>query len=170
MLFIISLTLSLLTIAAGLFLLMRSKQETQKFFRIMSWIIISFGFLAVLISFHMAVFKMAVHHHEKFMKERTFFNKFPGNKYNCFYKTDEDNECCGIPGEEAGMKIITMKKNIADSILPEEQSKVILKIVSDNVKLTADQEKKIRSAIEESLNKVKEIIPKVNEEVKVIKK
>jgi hypothetical protein len=173
MLFIISFTLSLLTIVAGLFLLMRSKQETIRFFRIMSWIIISCGILAVIISVHMAVFKMALHHQEKFRKENTFFKKFSDEKCDKLCKTendDDDDEFCGIPSKDAVMKVIALEKNIAGAIEPAEQSKLILKIVSDNVKLTADQETKIKSAIEESLNKVKDIVPKVTEEVKVVKK
>lgn len=78
MLFILSFTLSVLTLAAGTFLLMKSKEGNCKFYRIMSWIIFAFGIFAIVASIHLAVMKCIMRHEngDKFMgKHHMFFDR-----------------------------------------------------------------------------------------------
>jgi hypothetical protein len=167
--FIISFTLSLLLIAAGLFLLIRSKQETGKFFRIMSWIIISCGFLAVLISIQLAIFKFAMHRHEESRENKNiFFKTFKSEKFEDM-KDMFDKGCCDK--DEGMFSFKDEDEDNSSCFKPEEQTTAIMKIISDNVKLTADQEKKIKTAIEESFEKIcKKDEDKDKDEVKDVKK
>lgn len=155
--FVISFALSLLALTAGLFLLIKAKQDTGKFLRIMSWIIISCGILAVLLSLHFAIMKHVMHHNkEGFSKDNYFYlkDKLPFNKFIPFGDLDED-ELCSSDEESGDVKVI-IKKEVTDSdVDPIVQAKEVLKIVSENVKLTPEQEQKIKDAIEKSLNEAK---------------
>lgn len=168
MMFVISFALSLLTLTAGLLLLYKAKQDTGKFMKIMSWIIIAGGMLAVLLSIQLAIFKCIAHKNHDFpAKDKLmYFNeKLPFHKF--FPLIDfEDEFSCTNDEDSDNMKII-IKKETDDSYFdPEAQSKAVVKIVSDNITLTADQEKKIKDAIEQSFKVAKEFIPEEKEVVK----
>ena len=152
MCFITSFALSLLTLTAGLFLLIKSKQDPGKFIRIMSWIVISLGILAVLMSVHLAIFKCAMHkHHKGEMMEKSMFFNHRNPMGGC----DRMDMMPGMPccDKGDGMACCSADKKAYDAKCcnPDAESKAILKIVSDNVKLTPDQEKNITVAIMQSL-------------------
>jgi hypothetical protein len=152
MLFITSFALSLLTLTAGLFLLIKSKQDPGKFLRIMSWIIISLGILAVLMSVHMAMYKHMMHKHDKsgMMEHSMFFHH--RSPMGGFERMDM---MPGMPpcDKGDGMKCCSEEKKACDTKCcnPDMQSKAIMKIITDNVKLTPDQEKTITAAIMQSM-------------------
>jgi hypothetical protein len=77
MLFVISTALSLLVIAAGLFLLAKTKDGLGKFFKVMSWILIGCGILITFLSLQMAVFRFIAHRNGEFPpdKDVMFLNK-----------------------------------------------------------------------------------------------
>lgn len=160
MLFVVSLTLSLLTLTAGLFLLIKSKQEPGKFFKVMSWIIISGAFLAILMLVHLAVIKFHGHRgFPPFKEKHAFYSKddLPFDKCSKF-KDACDDECFSGKDCDSDTKIVTIKKEISDdNFNPELQSKAIVKIISDNIKLTPDQEKNIKTAIDESFKMAKDV-------------
>jgi hypothetical protein len=151
MLFITSFALSLLTLTAGMFLLMKSKQDQGKFFRIMSWIIISLGILAVLMSVHLAMYKhmMQKHYKEEMMEHSIFFHhRSPMGGFDRMDMMQGMSSC----DKGDGMKCCSEEKKACDTKCcnPEMESKAIMKIITDNVKLTPDQEKTISLAIEQS--------------------
>ncbi|MGD0712273.1 MAG: hypothetical protein ABR968_13950 [Bacteroidales bacterium] len=153
MLFVISLTLSLLVLAASLFLIAKSKQDLGTFFKIMAWIIFAFGILAIVMSIHMAIFKCMMHKHEKSeMMEHQMFCHNKGDMDKC----ERYENMCGDRDfdKEEGMEIFSKIMKCCDNdkcCNPDMESKAIVKIVSDNVKLTPDQEKNITAAIVQSL-------------------
>ncbi|MFH0865015.1 MAG: hypothetical protein V1904_02385 [Bacteroidota bacterium] len=169
--FVISFALSLLALAAGLLLLIKAKQDTGKFLKIMSWIIISCGILAVLLSIHMAILRHIVkHNHDCTVNDNMiYFNhKLPFEKFIPFCE-DIDSEFSWTDDGEKNVKVIVKKETADSDFDPEEQSKAVVKIVSDNVTLTSDQEKKIKNAIEQSFKIAKEFIPEEKEVVKETK-
>jgi predicted membrane protein len=149
MFFIISFALSLLTLTAGLFLLIRSKQDLGKFFRIMAWIITSCGILAVLMSVHFAIFRCVMHKHDKFSKEKhEMFFRGKGFMNKCDkFEEFSGNKCDVDKDDDEDMKVIVKKEMCDVKCDPETQSTAVMKIITDNVKLTADQEKNIKSAL-----------------------
>jgi len=151
MCFVTSFALALLTLSAGLFLLMKSKQDPGKFFRIMSWIIISLGILAVLMSVHLAMYRHMMHkHHKAEMMEHSMFFHQRNQMGGC----DRMDMMPGMPCDKGdGMACCSSEKKSCDSKCcdADKESKAIVKIVTDNVKLTPDQEKTITAAIMQSL-------------------
>ena len=152
MCFVSSFALALLTLTAGLFLLLKSKQDPGKFFRIMSWIVISLGILAVFMAVHVAIFKCVMHkHHKAEMMEHSMFFQHRNPMGGC----DRMDMMPGMPACDKGdgMACSSSEKKACDTKCcnPDVESKAIMKIVSDNVKLTPDQEKAITAAILQSM-------------------
>lgn len=151
--FVISFALSLLALTAGLFLLIKAKQDTGKFLKIMSWVIIACGMLAVILSIHLAIFRHLVQHHDDgIVKDKLFYfnHTLPFEKFMPFDE-DMDSEFSWADEGEKDIKVVVKKETDDPDFDPEEQTKAVVKIVTDNVTLTADQEQKIKTAIEQSL-------------------
>jgi hypothetical protein len=165
--FVISFALSLLALTAGLFLLIKAKQDPGKFLKIMSWIIIGCGMLAVVLSVHLAILKHIMHKTDCTTQDNMIYFKhnLPFEKFIPFGE-DMDSEFSWADDGEKNVKVIVKKETADSDFDPEEQTKAVVKIVNDNVKLTPDQEKKIQAAIEESFKLAKEAVP---EEVEVTK-
>jgi hypothetical protein len=128
MLFIISLALSLLVIAAGLFLLAKAKEGLGKFFKVMSWILIGCGILITLLSLQMAVFRFIAQRTSGFSpdKDVMFFNKdMPPGGDKCVEK---------FCSKDGNMKIMVIKGD-DDEFEGEGQEKEIVKVVTDTVKI-----------------------------------
>ena len=111
MLFILSFTLSVLTLAAGVFLLMKSKQGLGKFFSIMSWIIFAFGIFAIVGSVHLAVMKHLMMHRdgESFMNRRAMFYDDDMDKDMKFEKCEkmcDSKKSCDMDMEKTVVKKI----------------------------------------------------------------
>ncbi len=123
MMFIISFTLSLLALTAGLHLLNKAKQDTGKFMKIMSWIIIAGGILAVLLSIQLAIFKCIAHKNHEFPgKDKLiyFHDKLPFEKFIPFGDFDDDDFSCA-DDESDNMKVIIKKETTDSDFDPEEQ-------------------------------------------------
>jgi hypothetical protein len=149
MLFIVSLSLSLIVLAAGLFLLAKTKEGLGKFFKVTAWIITGFGILLAALSIHMAVYKCISHcRGDKDGKGNAMF--FHDQMPPC------DPACCMGPGgrdfddKGCGMKVKVMKFKDDDEGEGVETEEVI-KVITDSVKLTPEQMKKVREAVEKAL-------------------
>jgi hypothetical protein len=167
--FVISFALSLLALTAGLLLLGKAKQETGKFMKVMSWIIIGCGMLAIVLSVHCAIFKMVMHKDHDKDKLTYFDEKLPFQKFLMMKNLDDDDFPFAKDDDSDNLKVICKKETSETELNPEAETKAVVKVISDIVKLTPEQEKKIQEAIEKSLNTAKEVVPTEKETVKETK-
>jgi hypothetical protein len=159
--FIISLCLSLLTLSAGMLLLAKTKNGLGRFFKVMSWVIIGCGMLLTLMSIQMAAFKcISRWNHSSGEKEDVMF--FHGPKGPCGPACFKG--CCGEDmeegeggffGDEPCSKKMMFCRKFAGDEDEGEQTEAIIKVISDSTKLTADQEKKIKDAVDRILKEIK---------------
>jgi hypothetical protein len=153
--FIISICLSLLVLSAGLFLFAKSKEGLGKLFKIMAWIITVCGILLVLLSIQMAACKCISRHcGDKACTEDALFHKgcMPGGP-ECFGRmgNEMDKEGCGFCCEGPGHMKVKVFKNFIDDGEDEGEVEAVVKVVTDSLKLTPEQEKKIKIAVENAL-------------------
>lgn len=154
--FVLSLAMSLLALTAGLFLLIKARQDAGRFLKIMSWIIIGSGMLAVLFSLHLPLMRHFMKHHddddEGFSKGNYFYckDKLPFQKFMKFGDFDEDMPFGNDEKQE--VKVIVKKGGDDNAVDPADQAEKIVKILSSNLKLTTEQETKIKDEIEKSLS------------------
>jgi hypothetical protein len=156
MMFILSLSLSLLVLAAGLFLLIKTRDGLTRFFKIMAWVIVGFGILLSLMSIHMAVYKCVSRHcgHMPCKEDVMMLN---GHKGACGFECGPggiDMEKfpgnCGYMSAEPG-KVKIFKKFIGDDENEDIEAIEAIKVISDSVKLSPEQEKKIIEAVKKAL-------------------
>ena len=157
MLFVVSLALSLLVLTAGLFLLVKTKDGSLgKFLKVMAWIIVGFGMLLSLMSVHFAVVKH-IAHHRAVMEGRENAMFFEGQKPpsgpNCFEASfPGDKEGCGMPcNGPCCKKMMMMKKYMGDEEMEGMHADRLIKVISDSVKLTPEQQKKVAGIIEKAM-------------------